>query len=219
MVPPWEARRENAKANLDVTRAEIARREEVRQYREEQRAREDAARAMERDRAAAARAEAEERAASARQDAERAETTQREKAALDNCVAMIRIRMIGEPSAICAEVERYLAEHARIGVPLRLIEAECAAILDRHHAAREAEKKAKALAAVDAMRQALHRTHLLAHGGSYALVRTSDPTLWGPYAAQEAREVIRRRLDEVVSPDWTERRVEQEVDEVLSEWA
>ncbi|MBA4071443.1 MAG: hypothetical protein C0497_06340 [Gemmatimonas sp.] len=219
VVPPWEARRANAEANLDVTRAEIARRQEIRQYREELRAREDAARALERDRAAAARADAEARAASARKEAELAEAARQEKTALDTCVAMIRLRVIGEPSAICAEVERYLAEHARIGVPLRLIEAECTAILDRHHAAVEAEKKAKAKAAVEAMKQALHRTDLLTHGESYALKRTSDRTLWAPFAALEAREAIRRHLDGVVCPEWTEWRVEQEVDEVLSEWA
>jgi hypothetical protein len=218
VVPPWEARRANAEADLDVTRSEIARRQEIRQYREEQRAREDAARAVERDRAAAARAEAEAHAASAKQNAEREQAARREQSALDNCVAIIRIRMIGLPAAVCAEVERYLAEHARVGVPLRLIETECAAILDRHHAARDAEIRAKTAVAAEAMRQVEQRSHLLSHGRSYALMRTSDATLWGPAAALEAREEIRKRLDEVVRSDWTERNVEQEVDEVLSEW-
>ncbi|HEY3285809.1 MAG TPA: helix-turn-helix domain-containing protein [Gemmatimonadaceae bacterium] len=217
-VPPWEARRANAEADLDVTRAEIARRQEVRQYLAEQRSREDAARALERDRAAAALAEAQARAAEARAEAEREQAAQREKAARDNCVAMIRIRMSREPSAVCAEVERYLAEHARVGVPLHLIEAECAAILDRHHATRKAEERAKTAAAAELIRQRVQRSQLLSHGGSYALLQTRDAALWGPYAALEAREAIRRRLDEVVCPDWTERRVEQEVDDVLSEW-
>lgn len=218
MVPPWEARRANAEANLDVTRAEIARREEVRRYREELRARDETARALEQERAAIERAEAETRAAEARAKAELVQTAQREKAALDSCLAMMRIRMIGESPAVCAEVERYLAEHARIGVPHRLIEAECAAILDRHHRVREAENREKAAAAAESWRQVLQRSALLSRGRSYALTRTSDPALWGPDTAQEAREEIRRRLDETVCADWTDRRVEQEVDEVLSEW-
>jgi len=218
-VPPWEARRANAEADLDVTRAEIARRLEIRQYREEQRAREDTARELERERAATARAEAEARASEARAKAEREQAEKREKAALDNCVALIRLRMIGEPASVRAEVERYLAENARIRVPLQLIEEECTAILDRHHAAREAEARAKAAAITESIRQVVQRSALLSHGRSYAVLQTSDSRLWGPGASLEAREAIRRRLEEVVCADWTEQDVEQEVDDVLSEWA
>ena len=79
---------------------------------------------------------------------------------------------------------------------------------------REAEEKAtrqkKAKEEVDSRRIAL-----IAHGNNYAWRETTD---WDWSASNEARDEVKKVLEREVEHDWTEREVEDAVDEVLDEW-
>lgn len=218
-VAPWEARRATAMANLDVTRAEIARRQEIRRYREERQHQLDTERDTALAKAAAAKAEAETRAHAARERAERTAELRRQEASLQTRISLLRMRMMTDSPTAQAEVERYLAEHARVGPPLTLIEAECEAILDKHRAAHRAAENQKVEAAALAFKRDLRRASLIRHGVDYAEGETSDLTEWDFLPAREAIAEVRTRLDAGVTSEWTERRVEREVDEILDEWS
>jgi hypothetical protein len=79
---------------------------------------------------------------------------------------------------------------------------------------REAEEKAtrrkKAKEEADRRRAAL-----LVHGNSYAWRETTD---WDWSTRTEARDEVKKVLEREVAHDWTEREVEDAVEEVLDEW-
>jgi excisionase family DNA binding protein len=79
---------------------------------------------------------------------------------------------------------------------------------------REAEEKAtrKKKAKEEADRR---RIPLIAHGNNYAWRETTD---WDWSASNEARDEVKKVLEREVEHDWTEREVEDAVDEVLDEW-
>lgn len=213
-VPPWKVREANAAADLSVTKLRIDRREEVRRYREAEQRRIEAERADAQDRAAAARLQA-------AQTAER-NRLQRD---LDHCLHLIRIRLMWEPPAVCAEVERFLADHATPGAALPWLRAEATAIVDRHRAEREAAAKRESDAALKRLQvlceesgDKIKSTQLLRHGESFAKKLTSDGEQWDAEIAKEAVEEVKDRLAEVVEPTWTEKRVEREVADMLAEW-
>lgn len=98
------------------------------------------------------------------------------------------------------------------------VEAKVAAIMEPFNAAaaREAARKAEA----DAKRQELEREEqrlrsLIEHGKSRAMMHTIG---WDPEDKQEARADVQEALDEEVEADWSERDVDELVDEVLDEW-
>lgn len=213
-VPPRKAREAKAAADLGVTKLRTDRREEVRRYREAEQQRLDAQRAEPENRAAAARLHAE-------QTAER----NRQQKDLDRCVESIRIGLLWESSAVRAEVERFLADHAAPGVSIPWIEAEAAATIDRHRAEREAaaererdaESKQLQAAAQEAADQR-RRNALLRHGVSFVNELTADREEWDADDAEQAVEEVHEHLAEFVEPTWSKKRVEREVADVLDEW-
>jgi phage-related minor tail protein len=213
-VPPWKVREANAAADLSVTKLRIDRREEVRRYHEAEQRRLDVE-----------RAEPEKRAAAARLHAEQTAERNRQQQDLDGCLESIRIGLLFESSAVCAEVERFLADHATPGVSIPWIEAEATAIIDRHRAERDAaaererdaEWKRLQAAAQEAADQR-RRNALLRHGVSFVKKLTGDREEWDTDDAEEAVEEVREHLAEVVEPTWSEKRVEREVADVLEEW-
>ena len=76
----------------------------------------------------------------------------------------------------------------------------------------------KAEAAALAFKRDIRRASLVRHGISYAEGETSDLGEWDFLASREAQSEVRTRLDDCVKSDWTERRVEQEVDAILENW-
>jgi predicted DNA-binding transcriptional regulator AlpA len=213
-VSPRKVREANAAADLSVTRLRNDRREEVRHSREAEQRRLDIERAEPENRAAAARLHAEQTAKRNRQQQE-----------LDGCLESIRIGLIWEPSAVRAEVERFLADHATLGVSIPWLEAEATAIIDRHRAEREAAGKreseaeskrlqAEAQEAADQRR----RNALLRHGVSFVNELTADREEWDAEDAEQAVEEVREHLADVVEPTWSKKRVEREVADVLEEW-
>jgi DNA-binding transcriptional MerR regulator len=213
-VPQRKVREANAAADPSVTRLRIDRREEVRRYREAEQRRLDIERAEPENRAAAARLRAE-------QTAER----NRQQQDLDRCLGSIRIDLRWESSAVRAEVERFLADHATPGESIPWIEAEATAIIDRHRAEREAtaererdaESKRLQVLVQEAADQR-RRNALLRHGVSFVRGLTADPEEWDADDAEEAVEEVCEHLAEVVEPTWSKKRIEREVADVLDEW-
>lgn len=212
-VPPRKAREANSAADLSVTKLRIDRREEVRRYRE-----------AEQRRLEIERAEPENRAAAARFRAEQTAERNRQRQDLDRCLGSIRIDLRWESSAVCAEVERFLADHATPGESIPWIRAEATAIMDRHRAEREATAKrerdaeSKRLqAAVQEAADQRQRNALLRHGVSFVKRLTADPEEWDAETAEQAVEEVREHLAEFVEPTWSKKRVEREVADVLEE--
>jgi len=117
---------------------------------------------------------------------------------------------------VIAELERYVTP---IQFPSDLSDAKSAEIVRAHVAEvlrpyHDAEEKAarQKKAKEDADRR---RVVLIAHGNEYARRETLD---WDWSATSEARDEVKKVLDREVQHDWTEREVEDEVDEVLDEW-
>lgn len=214
-VPPWKAREANAAADLNVTKLRIDRREEIRRYRE-----------AEQQRIELQQTEAETRRVEARLHAQREAERRNQQQALDMCLQSVRIGLMWQPPAVCAEVEQFLAEQATPGVSLPWIRAEAGAIMDRHRAAREettrrerdAAQKRLETTMQDAVKQ-FRRTALLRHGEAAAKKFTADRDEWDADVAEEAVDEVRDHLAEVVEPAWTEKRVEREVAAVLAKWA
>jgi type IV secretory pathway VirB10-like protein len=224
IVQPWEAREAEARADVTVTKARIERREEVRRYREAEVAREGRA-----------RAEAESRTAETRQRQALSAQLRRDQHELDHCLSLLRMGYGFERPAMKAEIEKFLAEQARPGVSLNWIEATVAAIRERHateHRAqqkREAEerqeKEKKAQDERDAKwrrewkeyETAQRKNTLIAHGERIALTETSGLD-WDDDIAVEARAAVKEELEAEVSGDWSERDVDELVQEVLAEW-
>jgi hypothetical protein len=213
-VPPWKVREANAAADLSVTKLRIDRREKVRLSREAEQRRLDVERAEPENRAAAARLHAEQTAERHRQQQE-----------LDGCLESIRIGLLWEPSAVRAEVERFLADQAAPGVSIPWIEAEAAAIIDRHRAEREAaaerERDAESKrvqVVVQERADQRRRNALLRHGVSFVNELTADREEWDADDAEQAVEEVREHLADVVEPTWSKKRVEREVADVLEEW-
>ena len=134
-VQPWEAKRQTAAARLDATRSEIERREEIRRFRQERERQHQAERVAEVTRIQAERATATAKAEAARAAADLARVRQRQQEALDQALRAIRGQLTWAPASERSEVERFLAEHAIIGESIPWIEAEVAAIRERHRAA------------------------------------------------------------------------------------
>ncbi len=199
---------------MEVTRAHIERREEIRRYREAEAAREEAR-----------RAEAVARAAEARRLAEQAKRQAEAQQATDACVRRIRMFLPLEPAETRAEVERFLAEHATVGASLQWIESEVAAIRERQQRARdEAAQHAREEAArrlneaMTQARQEADRSRLLDHAVQHARSVTADREEWDAEDAEEFVDAVRDELSRLVQPNWTARQVERAVEEVLSEW-
>lgn len=213
-MPPWKAREANAAADLSVTKLRIDQREEVRRYHEAQQRRFDAQ-----------RAEAENRDEEARLHAEQREERQRQQRALDKCLQSIRLFLPCETSAVRAEVERFLADNATLGASIPWIEAQANAILDRHRSEREAEaqrereaRSKQHQAAAQQVADAIRRSMLLRSGHSFANKLTADREEWDADIAHEAVQEVWDHLSEVLDPAWSEKRVEREVAEMLTEW-
>jgi hypothetical protein len=156
--------------------------------------------------------------ASARLESQRERERRTLQDALDACMRSIRLKTLWEEPAVKAEVERYLSEHNQLGTSLPLIEAEVNAILDRHKQKRDEEARHRIEEQSRTARESFHRALLLQHGESRAWTRTLNRDEWDSASAAEACDAVRERLDEVVRPDWTEKQVDREVDDVLDEW-
>lgn len=213
-VPPGKVREASAATNLSVTKPSIDRREEVRHSREAEQRRPDVE-----------RAEPENRAAAARLRVEQAAERNRQQQDLDRCLGSIRIDLRWESSAVCAEVERFLADHAAPGESIPWIRAEATAIVDRHRAEREATAKRERDAeskrlqvVVQEAADQRRRNALRRYGVSLVKRLTADREEWDTDAAEQAVEEVREHLAEVVEPTWSERRVEREVADELEEW-
>lgn len=213
-APPWKEREANAAADLTVTKLRINQREEIRRYNEAGERRFDAQCAEEDRREEETRARAE-------QEAERS----RQYSALEKSLRSIRSQLGWETAAVRAEVERFLADNATVGVSIPWIEAEVTALLDRHRADREAEARREREAgykqlqvAAQQVADAIRLGVLLRYGNSFAAKRTADRKEWDADIAEEALQEVRDHLSEVVKPDWTEKRVEREVTDTLAEW-
>jgi len=213
-VPPWKEREANAAADLNVTKLRIDQREEIRRYNEAEERRFQAQCAEEERREEEIRARAE-------QEGERS----RQYSAFDNSLRSIRFRLVWETAAARAEVERFLADNETVGVSIPWIEAETTAILDRHRAEREAEAQREReartkqnLAAVQQVADAIRLGTLLREGNAFAAKRTADRKEWDADIAWEALQEVRDHLSQVVKPDWTEKRVKDEVMDTLAEW-
>lgn len=213
-VSPRKVREANAAADLSVTRLRNDRREEVRRYREAEPQRLDAQ-----------RAEPENRAAAARLHAEQTAEQHRQQHAIDNCLESIRIGLMWESSAVCAEIERFLADHATPGESIPWIRAEATAIIDRHRAEREAAAKRESEAELKRLQAAaqeaadqMRRNVLLRHGVSFVKKLTADREEWDVETAEQAVEEAEEHLAEVVELTWSKRQVEREVADVLEEW-
>lgn len=213
-VPSWEARMAEAHADVEVTRARIERREEVRRYREAEGARENAR-----------LADANARAAESLRLTEKAKRQAEAQQALDACKWRIRLLLPLEPPETRAEVERFLAEHVAPGVSLPWIEAEVVAIRDRQRRTREEaaqrDREAAARRLSESIAQATSeglRARLLEHATQHARSLTSDPEEWDSEMAEEVIDAVRDEVTRLVQPDWSTRRVERAVEEVLAEW-
>lgn len=213
-VPTWEARMAEAHADVEVTRARIEQREEIRRYREAEEARENAR-----------RADAVARAAESRRLEEQAKRRAEAQQSIDACVRRIRVFLPLQPAETRVEVERFLAEHAAIGSSPLWIESEVAAIQDRHRRARdEAAQRANEEAArrqnelVAKARQEADRSRLLDHAVQHARSVTSDREEWDAEDAEGFVDAVRDELPSLVQPNWTTRQVERAVKEMLSEW-
>ncbi len=213
-VPPWKEREANAGADLTVTKLRIDQREEIRRYNEAEQRRFDA-QCAEEDR------QEEEARARAEQEAERS----RKYDALGKSLRSIRSQLGWETAAVRAEVERFLADNATVGVSIPWIEAEAQAILDRHQAERQAEAQREREAgykqlqvAAQQMADAIRLGMLLRYGNSFAAKRTADREVWDADIAEEALQEVRDHRSEVVKPEWTEKRVEHEVTDTLAQW-
>jgi len=126
---------------------------------------------------------------------------------------------------VCAEVERFLADHAAPGESIPWIRAEATAIVDRHRAEREATAKRERDAeskrlqvVVQEAADQRRRNALRRYGVSLVKRLTADREEWDTDAAEQAVEEVREHLAEVVEPTWSERRVEREVADELEEW-
>ncbi|MDQ6717525.1 MAG: MerR family DNA-binding transcriptional regulator [Gemmatimonadota bacterium] len=213
-VQPWKVREANAAADLNVTKLQIDRQEELRRYREADQRRLDLQ-----------QKEAETRAIEIRLRAQQEAERRNQQQALDTCLRSVRIGLMFQPPAVCAEAERFLAEQATPGVSLPWIEAEVSAIMDRHRA--EREKKAqeerdaatkRSVAAVEKAVNESRRAALLRHGEATAKKLTADREEWDAKAADEAVDEVQLHLDEHVDSTWSEKRVEREVANALAEW-
>lgn len=213
-VLPWKAREANAAADLSVARLKIERREEIRRYREEEQRRLTADQTATKARLAEAQC-------AARRESER----QQQQSDIASCLRTVRIELIGEPSDVRAEVERFIGEHAHPGKSIEWIKAECRAIISRHRvrrnaveeSAREAKRQiaiAKSTKELDDFRLSL----LVSRGKSLAGMLTADREEWDGEAAEEAVDAVGEHLNREIALTWTEKRIESEVRSILSEW-
>jgi excisionase family DNA binding protein len=117
---------------------------------------------------------------------------------------------------VIAELERYVSPTQ---FPADLTDAKAAEIVrgrvaevlqPYHEAEEKAARQKKAKEEADRRKAAL-----IAHGNEYARRETLD---WDWSATSEARDEVKKVLDREVEHDWTEREVEDEVDEILDEW-
>jgi excisionase family DNA binding protein len=117
---------------------------------------------------------------------------------------------------VIAELERYVTP---IQFPAdisdtkaaEIVRARVAEVLQPYHDAEEkAARQKKAKEEADR-----RRIGLIAHGNNYAWRETTD---WDWSASNEARDEVKKVLEREVEHDWTEREVEDAVDEVLDEW-
>jgi excisionase family DNA binding protein len=117
---------------------------------------------------------------------------------------------------VIAELERYVSQ---IQFPADLSDTKAAEIVRArvhevlkpwHEAEEKAAGQKKAKEEADRRRAAL-----IAHGNEYARRETSD---WDWSPSNEARDEVKKVLEREVEHDWTEREVENAVDEVLDEW-
>ncbi len=92
-----------------------------------------------------------------------------------------------------------------------IVRARVAEVLRPHHEAQEkAAREKKNREEADR-----HRALLIAHGNNYAWRETIG---WDWSCTSDARDEVKRVLEREVEHDWTEREVENAVDEVLEEW-
>jgi hypothetical protein len=117
---------------------------------------------------------------------------------------------------VIADLERYVTA---IQFPAALsyakaaeiVRARVAEVLRPYHEAEEkAKREKKAKEEADRRRGAL-----ITHGTDYARRETSD---WEWSAGHESRDEVKKVLEREVEHDWTEREVENAVDQVLDEW-
>ncbi len=118
---------------------------------------------------------------------------------------------------------RVIAELERFVIPIQfptdlsdtkaaeIVRARVAEVLRPYH--EEKEEAARQKQAKDEADR--RRAMLIAHGNEYARRETLD---WDWSATSEARDEVKKVLDREVEHDWTEREVEDGVDEVLDEW-
>lgn len=92
-----------------------------------------------------------------------------------------------------------------------IVRARVAEVLRPHH---EAQEKA-ALEKRNREEADRRRALLVAHGNNYAWRETLG---WDWSATSDARHEVKKVLEREVEHDWTEREVENAVDEVLEEW-
>jgi excisionase family DNA binding protein len=98
------------------------------------------------------------------------------------------------------------------------IEAKVAAVLEpfNEEAARVAEMKAaKEARRAVRVRDERRLNSLIEHGKGHAFMKT---LAWDVDDAKEARAAVLEALEDHVEPNWTEREVDELVDEVLEEW-
>lgn len=149
---------------------------------------------------------------------------------LTEFVSQLRLRRIKDygrtamPYGLPAEWQgRVIAELERYVTPIQfpsdlsdttaaeIVRAHVTEVLRPYHDAEEKAARQKQ-AKEDADRR---RAALIAHGIEYARRETLD---WDWSATSEARDEVKKVLDREVEHDWTEREVEDEVDEILDEW-
>jgi excisionase family DNA binding protein len=232
LVPRWVARRETAAARLDATRSEIERREEIHRFRRERERQAEADREAQLARGEAERATAAAQAEAVRAAADLARVRQRQQEALEQAVRAIRGQLTWAPASERSEVERFLAENAIIGESIPWIEAEVAAIRERHRAEEKAaadrerqerakahdEQRTRAAAELQETCDQIRRDSLLRQADGYAQQMTADREEWDADSATDFREAVRERLAPIVKADWTERRVKREVEDELDAW-
>jgi excisionase family DNA binding protein len=117
---------------------------------------------------------------------------------------------------VIAELERFVTPiqfppDLPFNEAVNIVRARVAEVLQPHYEAEEKDKRDKK-AREEADRR---RAALVAHGNAYARRDTSD---WDWSASYEARDEVKKVLEREVEHDWTEREVENAVDQVLDEW-
>ena len=119
-----------------------------------------------------------------------------------------------------------------VGESIPWIEAEVAAIRERHRATEKAaadrerqerakaqeEQRARASAELQETCDRIRRDSLLRQADEYAQHVTADRDEWDADSAADFCEAVRERLAPIVKAEWTERRLKREVEDELEDW-